>query len=85
MYHTMVDSIHTTSPPVQQDFTLTSCSVKVPVATTARNSSSIGEVPVPYGVTSIRRSATSSLVSHTEQGTITFTNLLQGHKTVVLV
>ena len=33
----------------------------------------------------MRRSATSSLVSHTEQGSITFTNLLQGHKTVVLV
>ena len=33
----------------------------------------------------MRRSATSSLVSHTEQGIITFTNLLQVHKTVVLV
>ena len=43
--------------------------------------SSIGEEPVP----SIRRSATSSLVSFAEQGIITFTNVLQGYNTVVLV
>ena len=58
--------------------------VKVPLCTTARNSSSIGEEPVPYGA-SIRRSATSSLVSQAEQSIITFTNILQVHKTVVLV
>ena len=43
--------------------------------------SSIGEEPVP----SIRRSKTSSLVSFAEQGIITFTNVLQGYNTVVLV
>ena len=66
-------------------FTRTSCPVDVPIVTAARNPSSIGEEPVPYEVTTIRSSATSMLVSHTEQGTITFTNLLQGHKTVVPV
>ena len=34
---------------------------------------------------SIRRSATSSEVSHTEQSSIIFSNVFQGHKTVVLV
>ena len=43
--------------------------------------SCIGEEPVP----STRRSATSSLVSFAEQGIITFTNVLQGYNTVVLV
>ena len=35
--------------------------------------------------TSIRRLATSSLVGYAEEGIITFTNVLQGHDTVVLV
>ena len=30
-------------------------------------------------------SATSSLISYAEQGSIIFTNVLQGHETVVLV
>ena len=86
-YHTTVDSSHSTSPPVQIYHHLTSSSVEVPGDTTARNSSSIGEEPVPYDSwpNGIRRSATSSLVSYTNQGITTFTNVLQGHKTVVLV
>ena len=86
-YRTMVDSILSTSPPLQTYHTLTSCSVKVPLGTTAGNSSSIGEEPVPYIIrsTSIRRSAASSLVSQADQGIITVTNVLQGHDTVVLV
>ena len=87
-YHTTVDSSHSTSPPLQTYHTLTSCSVDIPLDSTGRNPSSIGKEPVPKsrhsnGI-SIRRSATSRLVSYTEQG-IYFTNVLQGHKTVVLV
>ena len=84
----MVESIHSFFPVVHYYHTWTSCSVDVPTHTTAGNSSSIGEVPVPldrYIPTSIRRSATSRLVSQAEQGITTFTNVLQGHKTVVLV
>ena len=88
-YHTTVDSFLSTSPPLQTYYTLTSCSVEVPLDITGRNSSSIGEEPVPQGRLpngiSKRRSATSSLVSYTEQGIISFTNVLQGHNTVVLV
>ena len=85
----MVDSFLSTSPPLQKYHTLTSCSVEVPPVTTGRNSTSIGELPVPQGRLpngiSIRRSATSNLVSQAEQGIISFTNVLQGHNTVVLV
>ena len=83
-YRTTVDSSHSTSPAVQTYHTSTSASENIPPDTIARNSSSIGEEPVPYGIT-IRMSTTSRLVSYTEQDTITFTNVLQGHKTVVLV
>ena len=88
-YHTVVNSILSTSPPVQKYHHITSGSVEVPLPITARNSSSIGKVPVPYGkprFTSMRRSATNRLVSYAEQGIIIiFTNVLQGHDTVVLV
>ena len=88
-YHTVVDSSHSTSPPVQNFYFPTRGSVDIPLVTTARNSSSIGEEPVCSDIPpiiSIKRSATSSLVSYTEQGGITtFTNVLQVHKTVVLV
>ena len=88
-YLTAVDPILSTSPPLQTYHTLTSWSDEVPWVTRTGNSSSIGEEPVSYGKSpsgiSIRRSATSSLVSQAEQGIITFTNVLQGHKTVVLV
>ena len=86
-YLTTVDSSYSTSPPLQTYHHLTSCSVEVPLVTTARNFSSIGEEPVPYDSwpNGIRRSATSSQVSYTAQGIITFTNVLQGHETVVLV
>ena len=88
-YLTTVDSSHSTSPPVKKYCTLTSCPADVPHTTTCWNSSSIGKEPVPYGWlsngVSIRRSTTSRLVSHTEQDITPFTNLLQAHKTVVLV
>ena len=89
MYHTVVDSIFSTFPPVQTQKHLTSCSVKVPVHSTAKNPSSVRKIPVPKGrlphYTGIRKSATKRLVSYTGQGINTFTNILQGHKTVVLV
>ena len=92
-YFTAVNSSHTTSPPVQTYHTLISCSVDIPlfltcINNTARNSGSIWKEPVPNGrtlFTSIRMSATSNLVSHTQQSITTSTNVLQGHKTVVLV
>ena len=83
----MVESIHSSFPALHFYHTLTSCSVEVPMHITAGNSTFIGEEPVPldkYISTSIR-SATSRLVSQAEQGIITFTNVLQGHNTVVLV
>ena len=63
---------------------MTSGFVEIPLDTWTGNSSSIGEEPVSSDVT-IRRSATSGLVSHAKQGIITFTNVLQDHDTVVLV
>ena len=85
-YHTAVDPIHSTSFTMQKYHHLTSGSVEIPLSTSAGNSSSIGKVPVPHCrpiFTSIR--ATSSEVSHTAQGIIPPTNVLQGHTTVVLV
>ena len=86
-YLTAVDPTHSTSPAVQKYHHLTSGPIDFPPATGTGKSSFIGEEPVPCSrVTSIRRSATSSVVSHAEQGTIIpFTNVLQSHKTVVLV
>ena len=86
-YLTAVGSLLSTSSALQAYYHVTSCSVKVPVVTTARNSSSIGKEPVPFGnpPTSIRISATIMVVSYAEQGMITFTDVLQDHMTVVLV
>ena len=81
-YHTAVDPLHSTSYAVQTYPTLTSGSVETPLLINAGNFSSIWESPVS---TSIKRIATSSEVSYTEQGIIPFTNVLQGHTTVVLV
>ena len=80
-YHTAIDSNHSTSPALQKYYTLTSCSVKIPVHTTAKNSASIWEVPVPYGrfPNGIRRSATSRLICHAQQSSTTFTDVFQGH------
>ena len=88
-YLTVVDSIHTTSSPVQKYHHMISCSVEVPLATTARNSSSIGKEPVPLGFLhngiSIRRSTTRSIVSGTVQGiTVIIINVLHSHNTVVI-
>ena len=84
LYLTVVDPLHSTSSTMQLYHHLTSGSVEIHV-TTAENCSSIGKEPVPYEGFSIRRSTTSSEVSHAEQGSISFTNILQVHKTVVLV
>ena len=81
-YFTAVDSIHSTSSALQMYHGLTSVSVEILLCTYRCNSTSIGEVPVPYGGPS---SATVCLVSYTEQGIITFTNLFQGHNTVVVI
>ena len=82
-YHTAVDSCHTTSPAIHKYYHLISDSVEVPLCVCTGNSSSIGEEPVPHYTTdftsSIRRSATSSFVSYTEQGIGPFTNVFQGH------
>ena len=86
-YLTTVDPLHSTSSTMQNYHHLTSSSVEIPLSTSAGNSSSIGKEPVSCGrpYTTIRRSATSSEVSHTEQGITTFTNVLQEHITVVPV
>ena len=88
-YLTAVDPILSTSFAVQTYHHLTSGSVEIWLLTIAGNSSSIGQEPVPFGRpihTIIRWSATSSLVSYTEKGiVISFTNVLQGYTTVVLV
>ena len=81
-YLAAVDSLCFTSSAVQKYHVATSCSVKVPLVTTARNSTSIGEEPVPY---STRISATITKVSNAKQSLIAFTNVLQGNHTVVLV
>ena len=80
-YLTAVDSILSTSSAVQTYHHLISGSVEIPLLITAGNSSSIGEEPV----TVARLFATSSLVSYTVKSIISFTNVLQGHTTVVLV
>ena len=86
-YLTAVGSLLSTSSALQAYHHVTSCSVKVPVVTTARNSSSIGEEPVPSGTppTIIKISATITVVSYAEQGMTTLTDVLQEHMTVVLV
>ena len=86
-YHTAVGSLLSTSSALQAYHHVTSGSVKVPVDTTARNSSSIGEEPVPSATppTIIRILATIIVVSYAEQGMITFTDVLQDYMTVVLV
>ena len=66
-----------------------SCLIYILTCVTICHTSSIGKEPVPFArpfFTSTRRSATSSLVSYTAQGTIIpSTNVFQGHTTVVLV
>ena len=56
-YLTAVDPFLSSSSALQKYHTLISGSVEIPLVTSAGNSSSIGEEPVPR---SIRRSATSS-------------------------
>ena len=86
-YHTAVDPLHSTSSAVQNYSHLTSVFVEIPLLLFIWNSSIIGIEPDPQGrpSASIRPSATSSEVSHTEQGTTSFSNVLQGQTTVVLV
>ena len=81
-YHTAVDPLLSTSSTVQIYLHLTSRSEETPLLINAGNFSSIWENPVS---TSIKRIATSSEVSHADQGIIPFTNVFQGHTTVVLV
>ena len=90
-YLTAVDPIHSTSYTMQKYHHRLSVSVEIPLCcidTLVGNSSFIRKEPVPYGrpvFTSIR-STTSSEVSHTEQSSsIIFTNVLQGHDTVVQI
>ena len=90
-YLTAVDPLLSTSSAVQTYNHLTSGFIDIPLLAWwifIVNSSSIGEEPVPHVMPhSIHMMlATSSLVSHAEQGiTIMFTNMLQDHLTVVLV
>ena len=87
-YLTAVDPLLSTSSTVQTYHHLTSGGVEIQHGTkVAGNSRSIGKVPVSQGkpIPSIRTYATSSKVSHTEQSSIIFTNVLQGQETVVLV
>ena len=88
-YLAVVDPIRSTSSAMHTYHHLISGSVKIPLlTTTAGNSSSIGKVPVPSGrhIWTLRRPATISEVSPAEQGIINiYTNVLQGHDTVVMV
>ena len=90
-YLTAVYPFLSTSSVVQTYHHLTSGSVEIPLLAWwifTVNFSSIGEEPVPHVMPhSIHITmATSSLVSYAKQGiTITFTNVLQDHITVVLV
>ena len=96
-YHTAIDPIHSSSPPVHAYHTRTSVSVEVPnyklplyiTCSNNRvgNSSTIRVVPVAQDNCTWRlgASTTCCIVSDTEQGIIMFTNILQGHNTVVLV
>ena len=83
-YFTAVDPFHFTFSAVHLYHHLTSGSIEVPWIPTG-NSSATGKEPVSWRIFSIRRSATSSQVCHAKQGNILFTNVLQGHETVVLV
>ena len=86
-YLTAVDPLHSTSSAAYTYHHLTSGSVEFPLATIAGYFSSIGKEPVSWGrsIPNIWMCATSSEVSYTEQGISPFTNVLQGHTTVVLV
>ena len=88
-YFTAVNSINPAPPPVHTYHHFTSVSVEIPlyvcciINNPTGNSSSIGKEPVPYNR---RLYATSSLVSFAEQSINTlFTNVLQGHNTIVVV
>ena len=83
-YITSVDPSHSTSSTLQSYHHLPSGSVEIPLNT--GKSSLIGKEPVAHdGSICITASATSTEVSCTEQCSTTFTNVLQGHETVVLV
>ena len=90
-YLTAVDSILSTFSAIQIYHHLTSVHIEIPrsIRLLTRNCSSIGEEPNFQGsliFTSIISLATSCKVSHAEQSSvISFTNVLQGHETVVLV
>ena len=81
----MVDPIHSTSSAVQTYHHLTSVSEEICIVTRAEDSSFIGKKPARSHITSKGRVATRSLIGHAQQGISLFTNVLQGHKTVVLV
>ena len=83
--NTAVDPFNSTSSAVHMYHHLTSASEETWLTSWTGNPTSIGEIPVPYGIPHFRRLATSSVVSYAEQGITTFTNILQGHDTVVLV
>ena len=86
-YLTAVNPLLSTSPAIYTYHLVTPFSVHIPMATSSRYSTSIGKQPVANDrptSTSIRRSTTSSEVSHAEQCSIT-TNVLKDNETVVLV
>ena len=87
-YLTAVDSRYSNLSSVQMYHYLISGSVEVQTVTTAINSGSIGKIPVSSVIincTSVKILTTNRLLNHAEQGITTFTNVLQGHETVVLV
>ena len=77
-YLTAVDPFNCNSSAVQTYQHLTCACVEIFKTV---NFTSIGKNPPPF----LRRLATRRLVSHAEQGIIPFSNILQGHTTVVLV
>ena len=72
-YLTMVYSIHSTSPALHFPMYV----VEIPPNNLAGNSSFIGEEPVPYDRTGTR--------SYAREAITIIANVLQSHKTVVLV
>ena len=96
-YFTVVDSSHSTSPPVQTYYHPASGNVEPPFNSfsihiisivVTRNISSIGKEPVSYARplgTCIRMLATSCYISYAKQSIINIANVLQVDEIIVLI
>ena len=86
-YLTAVHPLLSISSAVHTYHLIKSGSVEICLVTSTENFRFIGKEPVSFGrsIPTRWRLATSSEISYAEQGIIPFTNVLQGHTTVVLV